>query len=82
MRAVNCNIEKTEYFAKTEFRGVAQLVARLVRDQEAMGSNPVTSTTAGDFACKSQQKEDCFTSSFFVASLLLVALCSRDGQTK
>ena len=27
-----------------EFRGVAQLVARLVRDQEAAGSNPVTST--------------------------------------
>ena len=38
--------------------------------------------TSCDFACKSQQKEDCFTSSFFVASLLLVALCSRDGQTK
>lgn len=26
------------------FRGVAQLVARLVRDQEAVGSNPVTPT--------------------------------------
>ena len=26
------------------FRGVAQLVARLVRDQEAVGSNPATST--------------------------------------
>ncbi len=26
------------------YRGVAQLVARLVRDQEAMGSSPVTST--------------------------------------
>ena len=27
-----------------QYRGVAQLVARLVRDQEAMGSSPVTST--------------------------------------
>ena len=26
------------------FRGVAQLVARLVRDQEAVGSNPATRT--------------------------------------
>ena len=26
------------------FRGVAQLVARLVRDQEVVGSNPVTPT--------------------------------------
>ena len=26
------------------YRGVAQLVARLVRDQEVMGSNPVTPT--------------------------------------
>ncbi len=26
------------------FPGVAQLVARLVRDQEAVGSNPVTRT--------------------------------------
>ena len=57
--------KKTEYLHYNYYRGVAQLVARLVRDQEAMGSNPVTSTTAGDFACKSQQKEDCFMSSFF-----------------
>ena len=28
-----------------QYRGVAQLVARLVRDQEAMGSSPVTSTS-------------------------------------
>ena len=28
----------------TLYRGVAQLVARLVRDQEVMGSNPVTPT--------------------------------------
>ena len=27
------------------FRGVAQMVARLVRDQEAVGSNPATPTT-------------------------------------
>ena len=26
------------------YRGVAQMVARLVRDQEAVGSNPVTPT--------------------------------------
>ena len=32
------------------YRGVAQLVARLVRDQEAMGSNPVTSTKQAIFA--------------------------------
>ena len=31
------------------FRGVAQLVARLVRDQEAVGSNPVTPTTKSSF---------------------------------
>ena len=28
------------------YRGVAQMVARLVRDQEAVGSNPVTPTKA------------------------------------
>ena len=28
-----------------KYRGVAQLVARLVWDQDAAGSNPVTSTT-------------------------------------
>ena len=27
------------------YRGVAQMVARLVRDQEAVGSNPATPTT-------------------------------------
>ena len=39
--------QKSEYFSKTVYRGVAQLVARLVRDQEAMGSSPVTSTSCG-----------------------------------
>ena len=29
-----------------QYPGVAQLVARLVRDQEAVGSNPVTRTMA------------------------------------
>ncbi len=34
-------------------RGVAQMVARLVRDQEVVGSNPVTPTKkiAGTFMC-------------------------------
>ena len=33
---------------KKKLRGVAQLVARLVRDQEVMGSNPVTPTKKND----------------------------------
>ena len=32
------------------------MVARLVRDQEAVGSNPATSTIVGDFAIWSQQE--------------------------
>ena len=55
------------------FRGVAQLVARLVRDQEAMGSNPVTSTIVGDFVFLSQQKED----TAKVPSFLLLLLTRR-----
>ena len=31
----------------TGYPGVAQLVARLVRDEEAVGSNPVTRTSGG-----------------------------------
>ena len=30
--------------ALVKYRGVAQMVARLVRDQEAVGSNPATPT--------------------------------------
>lgn len=33
--------------SEKRFRGVAQMVACLVRDQEAMGSNPVTPTKSG-----------------------------------
>lgn len=36
------NLER--YFAVILFRGVAQLVERLVWDQDVTGSNPVTST--------------------------------------
>ena len=39
------------------FRGVAQLVARMVRDHEVVGSNPVTPT----------KKKDGFIPSFFLA---------------
>ena len=38
------HLQKT---SKKHHRGVAQMVARLVRDQEAVGSNPATSTKKG-----------------------------------
>ena len=45
-RFKSCHPHQTVQFPLREqiFRGVAQLVARLVRDQEVVGSNPVTPT--------------------------------------
>ena len=50
----NC-INKT-HFKIQQNRGVAQLVARLVRDQEAVGSNPATSTIFSGFDRKKTAK--------------------------
>ena len=41
-RAKQGNFERDK---KIEYRGVAQMVARLLWEQDAAGSNPVTSTT-------------------------------------
>ena len=38
-----CHIEN-EYLSFNIYPGVAQLVARMVRDHEAVGSNPATRT--------------------------------------
>ena len=58
-----------------QHRGVAQLVARLVRDQEAMGSSPVTSTSQrlamGHKKSKVQQ-------TLLFCFLVLLRFCLRD----
>ena len=51
-------------------RGVAQLVARLVRDQEAAGSNPVTST-------KKEQTSLAVVCSFLLVVRTRARLCAK-----
>ena len=46
------------------------MVARLVRDQEAMGSNPVTSTIIGDCTYWSQQERVCTRHTLFLLMTL------------
>ena len=53
------------HVARMAHPGVAQLVARLVRDQEAVGSNPATRTI------RNRVK----TSSFYPVSLLFAVYC-------
>ena len=61
------------------YRGVAQLVARLVRDQEAMGSNPVTSTTTASDAVMSQQKGNTFVFPFLLLPFGRTCLVGGSG---
>ena len=53
------------------YRGVAQMVARLVRDQEAVGSNPVTPTKKSTMI----RRKSRFIVDFFVLSLAIAADC-------
>ena len=53
------------------YRGVAQMVARLVRDQEAVGSNPVTPTKK----VHDDSQRSRFIVDFFVLSLAIAADC-------
>ena len=43
---------KNPYNSCVAHPGVAQLVARMVRDHEAVGSNPATRTTGNPWGCK------------------------------
>ena len=45
-------------FAGLLYRGVAQMVARLVRDQEVVGSNPVASTMIADEKAARQKNHE------------------------
>ena len=58
------------------------MVARLVRDQEAMGSNPVTSTIAAAPFCVATEKKRKDGVSFSIAPYMLAALSSSDRTVR